>query len=286
MLEEKEVSQYYIAKKELLPFTEVTLDDFIKIEIEKGKEPQGAVVNFANFNGKFAKGTIYKGDILMEERLVDEVDNKDNIYTIEIISDYSGPLKYDDIVDVYTLSNVGVVQLLFDNKKLIAPDGMVLANNNETTEDKNSIDKKFIRVSKQEMLNYYSRINKYEFIIIPVGSEFLGSNAASVVTGEGENTELTKDGIKEALVTKHDSLYGKESRGIALSSVTAGEEETHTVTITATNADSYESIAADWGLTVDELKDINPNVSQVYEGAEINLCSDVSLSEIQIKLLG
>lgn len=236
-LKEDSTTQYYRANKDIEPYTELTSDLFTAVTVEVDSVPDGFVTNFSEVEGSYAKGPIYKNDYLTSQMTVASNEEEDCIYTMEVTADYSGPLVYDTYIDIYTLSKDNVPELLFSNKRLYSAGTQVLATDGTATEQ--SVDKKYIKVTRQEMLEYYSKLKSYSFIILPVAEAYIGTNSIDasfdVKTPAGDDS--------------------------------ANKIETFEWTVK--DGESWESIASDWGTDADTLKGLNSSVDELSEGIKI-----------------
>lgn len=236
-LKEESTTQYYRANKDIEPFTELTSDLFTAVTVDINSVPDGFITNFSEVEGSYAKGPIYKNDYLTSQMTVSSNEEEDCIYTMEITADYSGPLVYDTYIDIYTLSKDNVPELLFSNKRLYSAGTQVLATDGTTTEQ--SVDKKYIKVTRQEMLEYYSKLKSYSFIILPVAEAYIGTNSI--------------DASFDVKAPADDDSAAK----------------VETFEWTVKDGESWESIASDWGTDADTLKGLNRSVDELSEGIKI-----------------
>lgn len=234
------VTQYYMANTDIAPYSELTSDMFTRVEVNADEVPSGFVTNFAEVEGHYANGKIHEGDYLTMNDVLATNDEAGLLYTMEITSDYSGPLQYDTYVDIYTLSSDNVTELLFSNKRLYSAGGQVLAGDGTSTET--AVDRKYIKVTKQEMLEYYSKLKSYSIIILPVAEAYVGTqdNATSSSTSSYTPSSSTKD-----------------------------EDEMATFRWTIQEGETWESIAQDWGTDVETLQELNSDIDEVEEGINI-----------------
>ena len=172
-LAKENLTQYYRANQDIKPYMELTADMFTPVQVKVDEVPAGLVTNFSEVEGLYANGTIHKGEYLSPEKTMTSNGEEDCVYTMEITADYSGPVQYDDI-DIYTLSKDNVPSLLFKNKRLYSAGGQVLATDGEEGATQQTVDKKYIKVTKEEMLEYYSKLHLYQFIILPTAQEYEG----------------------------------------------------------------------------------------------------------------
>ena len=239
-LASKTQTQYYMASKDIQPYTEITADLFTAITVDSDKVPTGFITNFSEVEGTYTKDVMHKGEYLTKYKFTTNNEEKDCIYTMEINADYSGPLEYDTYIDIYTLSKDNVPSLLFSNKKLYSAGTKVLANAETEGAADNTVDKKYIKVTKQEMLEYYSKLKSYSFIVLPVAEGYVGqeSNATIKDVTDDANTKTNNTGTFVWEVKENET---------------------------------FASIAQDWGTTEEKLKELNPDVKEVKTGIKIDI---------------
>lgn len=242
-LAKESMTQYYRANQDIKPYMELTADMFSPVEAKTGEVPAGLVTNFSEVEGLFANGTIHKGEYLSLEKTMTSNGEENCVYTMEINADYSGPVQYDDYIDVYTLSKDNVPALLFKNKKLYSAGGQVLATDGEQGTTQQTVDKKYIKVTKEEMLEYYSKLHLYQFIILPTAQEYAGADALKESGNASENGQTAEN------------------------QPTGGENNSFQWTV-KTN-ETWDSIAKDWNVSVEDLKALNPSVDELKEGITI-----------------
>ncbi|MEG1299896.1 MAG: SAF domain-containing protein [Erysipelotrichaceae bacterium] len=236
------VIQYYRAVKDIPPFTELTPSLFSPVKVEAKNMPDGMIYNFSEVQGSFAKGPIYKGEYLSAADVTTKNDEKNYQYMMEIKADYSGPLEFDKYVDVYTLSKDNVPSALFTNKRLYqAPSAKQLSSDAESGGE--NVDKKYIKVTKQEMLEYYSKLKTYTFIVLPIETAYTGTSAGEI--GDiSENTDKEED---------------------------LNKEEVATFSWDVKEGETWDSLANDWSTTPDKLKELNKDVKEVKAGIKIKI---------------
>lgn len=242
-LAKENLTQYYRANQDIKPYMELTADMFTPVQVKVDEVPAGLVTNFSEVEGLYANGTIHKGEYLSPEKTMASNGEEDCVYTMEITADYSGPVQYDDYIDIYTLSKDNVPSLLFKNKRLYSAGGQVLATDGEEGATQQTVDKKYIKVTKEEMLEYYSKLHLYQFIILPTAQEYAGTDALKE-TGDTSGSDQT--------VAEQQP---------------ADENASFQWTVKAN--ETWDTIAKDWNTSVEDLKALNPSVTELKEGITI-----------------
>ncbi|MCR0316878.1 SAF domain-containing protein [[Clostridium] innocuum] len=243
LIEEKQMTQYYVATKDIPVFTKLDPSLFKAVQTETSSIAPGAITNLNEVSNSYAKQQIYKDDLLTQSKVTTKNDEEGYVYTMEITADYSGPLEFGEYVDIYTLSKDNVPALLFSHKKLYAAPTKQLdsADGNGTQEQ--TTDKRYVKVTKQEMLDYYSKLKTYSFIVLPIEVAYTDqnvANAGTVTTGQA--------------TPENDDLNKKE-----------------TFTWEVKKGETFESIAKDWNMKEEDLKALNPDVTELKEGTKIKI---------------
>lgn len=242
LIEEKQMTQYYVATKDIPVFTKLDPSLFKAVQTETSSVAPGAVTNLNEVSNSYAKQQIFKDDLLTQSKVTTKNDEDGYVYTMEITADYSGPLEFGEYVDIYTLSKDNVPALLFSHKKLYSAPTKQLdsADGNGTQEQ--TTDKRYVKVTKQEMLDYYSKLKTYSFIVLPIEAAYTDQNVANAGTVSPNST------------TPENDLDKKE-----------------TFTWEVKKGESFESIAKDWNMKEEDLKALNPDITELKEGTKIKI---------------
>lgn len=147
----------YRAVRDIPAYTALTPNMFEAITIPKIMDV-GFVTDINVITGTFAKGYIFKGNFLTQSSFSTDNFEAGLTHSIEIRADFSGNLAYGDIVDVFAVSNDGQVIPLFANKRLHQQSG----------QSGTTITKMYVRVTRNELISYFSMLNSHKIAVVPV----------------------------------------------------------------------------------------------------------------------
>ena len=234
MLTESARTQYYVATQDIAANTMIDASMITSVEVESDDVLSGLITNDELIVGRYTTENISRGEYISEYLITADNSESELVYTIEITSDYSGPLQYDDFVDIYTLDKDNTTALLFSRKKLYSANGQVLSNTSEDgTITEQSVDKKYIKVTKQELQEYYTKLKTHSIIVVPINGEF---DATSDDSSTQTSTNTTVD----------------------------------VFTWTVKEGETWESIAEDYNTTATVLQQLNAGV-ELEEGINIKI---------------
>ncbi len=241
-LEQETTTQYYVAKTDIQPYTSITPDLFDAVEVDIDAVPSGFITNLDTAAGMYTSKYIYAGEYLTDSLLTVSNEEDDCVYTIEITSDYSGPLEYDGYVDIYLLSKDGIVTELFKSKRLYSASISTLEDGSTET-----VATKYIKVTTAEMMQYYTNLNSYSIIILPIADAYVGiTDDVTTPTVDNSTNDTTQDTTVE------------------------------TFEWVAEADDTWESLASDWDIDEDLLRELNPSIDEITEGVVVNIPEEVN----------
>lgn len=206
--EERQTATVYTANTDIVGYTEITPDLFTSREIPADAVVDGMVTNLSAVSGTYSKGPIYQGDILTESSITKEIDGKDMEYTINFQPTYSGDVAFGDIVDVYQISPSNEITLLYSRKKV---EKAKTVSSEAVTESGTyeAATALYFKVTKEEMLEYYSKLNSYKFIVLPLNMAY------SDIEGLIEETDSNDDSTNYNITTETISQDGLTAKAYA-----------------------------------------------------------------------
>lgn len=197
--EEVQYTTVYVANSDIVGYTEITETLFTAKEMRADAVLDGMITNLGNVLGTYTKGAMYTGDILTEASITQDISNKDLIYTINFQPTYSGDIAFGDLVDVYQMSPDGKISVLYERKKIekaktVQADAVT---ENGTYEAASAL---YFKVTQKEMMEYYSKLASYKFIVLPISAEY--TDVEQIANQLQSNTELYQIVEKTETVTQ------------------------------------------------------------------------------------
>lgn len=162
---EQETIVIYRAIRDIPTYTVLTPNMFEPVTIPKISDV-GFITDINTVVGTYSRGWMFKGNFLTQSSFTTDNFEEGLSYSVEIRIDYSGNIAYGDIVDVYAVANNGTVLPLFTNKKLYQ----------QTGQTGSAVTKIYVKVTRDELISYYSVLNSYKIAVIPVDTNQVGPN--------------------------------------------------------------------------------------------------------------
>ena len=128
------------------------------------------------FGNSYAKSIIYQGEYLTSSLVTRTDEEKGLAYSMQIQPTYVADVAYNDLVDIYTIAPDGSVEELFTNKRLYKSK----TEQSVSTGQYQEAVKLYIRVTRQEMFQYYSLLRTHLFIVLPQLSGEAKMNAGTL----------------------------------------------------------------------------------------------------------
>lgn len=245
--EEVKYIYYYRATKDIPSYTELSADMFEAVPVEETVKLKGMIYsqagNKSELSGKYNKTPILAGEYMTSDLVQKEnTEEKGAIYTIEIVGTFVSDVAYGDKVNIYLLNQKNEVEILFKDKMIYKAKTTAIADA-ATTETQSTAyeaaSKLYIRVSENEMRQYYTSLRDNRIIIVSYNENF----AADRVLSDGNLSNQVID--------------------------TPNVENTFPYIVI--EGDTWESIAYEFDVDIEVLKGVNPSFSTISEGDSINI---------------
>ena len=237
-----EYTYVYVANRDITVHTELDegMFDTVRIPVGDTNTLPNLQTDFSFASESFADTNILKGEYLLKTSYTTENIEDDFVYTMEISPTFAGDLAYGDIIDVYTIDKGENIGLLYSNKKVYK--GKTISTT--ATGAYEPTQQVYIKVTKQEMLDYYSKLRTHSFIALPITQDYTDADRSEI---DGDNDD--------------DSYVPEAPEEKVLESYTAAE------------GDTWEDLANFHGISTDELKRYNSTESEfeIVAGMTINV---------------
>lgn len=191
---DREVIEYatiFVANKDIIAYTEIDAGLFTTKQMPKDAVVDGMITDLEDVKGTYAKGAIYKGDILTQATVTKNNDEAGLIYTMNFQPTYSGDIAFGDIVDVYNIAPDGKISIMYKGKKIQrAKTTQAAVVEDGSYEQAATL---YFKVTQEEMLEYYTKLDDYRFIVLPLNIAY---SSVEEAVANGNSTELNVDTVK------------------------------------------------------------------------------------------
>lgn len=250
LIEERQptVMNYYVANKEVLPYTKLSASMFDERSYIGEELPSGLVTDLVQVSGKYTRSIIAEGDLLTTSKLTSDTLDANLPYTMEIQASYMGDIVYGDVVDVYYFRGDEVPVLLYQNKKVYADKSL------ESNPVGQKVTQMYVRVTEREMKDYYKRLANYSFIIVPIEKAFIGQTAVSETPTPDKKENINNDPV--IIINGEEVIMDSEWLMM------------NTEPYLPVEGDTKESIAAQYDTNAEMLDTLNQNkevsIDEIY----------------------
>lgn len=230
---------YYVANQEVAPYTQLDESMFRQQTYMGDELPTGLVSDVQQVVGKYSSTVLSKGDLLTIERVTEDTLEANQPYTMEIQASYMGDIVYGDTVEVYYFRGNETPAVLFKNKKVYADKSLGAAPIGQ------KVTQMYIRVTDTEMKDYYKKLSDYAFIIVPIDKAFVGQNSQNLFPPDLESEKENPNNDPIIMINGKEIIMDNEWLLLNTEPYTPKEEDTK------------ETIAEDFGTTVEILDQLN-----------------------------
>lgn len=252
-IEPKNLVPIYTAVKDIRPGEAITKDMFSVEEIRASEVVKGMITDINKVQGKYTRGTLFKGEILTTYRLGDKALDENQIFTIEFNSSYLSDVAKGDFIAVYvkikTDDNKLVVRELFPRKEVKMAESIPTTATGNTNEDGSS--RIYITVSEQEMKDYYLAQDRGEIIGVKITSNDI---VESEMGKFDANSEESINSIPQENGSQ-DNAPNNGGAGIMEYQIQDG--------------DTIESIVVKFKTTEEKIRELNNNKTEFNVGESI-----------------
>lgn len=237
----KTTTTVYVAKDEIPAHTQITKDMFNAVTIPKNGIVGKSIQNLKDVIGDYTVHGLKAGELLMEQQLSEDALNSEGDLLIPVEGVYVSDITPTDTVGIYVVytekDGATTIKRVLKSKRVYVQSNYSA----ETGTDEMSY---FVKVNESELQAYFEALKKGEIIIAKHLNE----------------VELSNDVIKGETI--EDFVIGGDE-SLDFNSDQASNEKPSSAIYTPTGKDTWESIAAKFKISVQELYDLNPDIVKI-----------------------
>lgn len=186
----REVVEYatiFVANKDIVAYTKIDASLFTTKQMPKDAVVDGMITDLSDVENKtYARGAIFKGDILTTSSITKSNEDEGLIYTMNFQPTYSGDIAFGDVVDVYSISPSKKLELMYKGKKIQrAKTTQAAVVEDGQYESAASL---YFKVTYEEMKEYYAKLDDYKFVVLPLNIAY---SSVEDIVAKGETTDIT-----------------------------------------------------------------------------------------------
>lgn len=228
------------------------------IDVDKDSVIPGSVTDIASLNGQFVKGGLLAGELITHSRISPNDTDEGSLY-IKVEPDFSIDIRDGENVRAFiqgTNEASGQIQVveLFHEKKVYSGEKITKLFDGEAVQGY------YIKVTDDELKDYYKGKYKGEFILAKIASD------SKDVTDLDIKSTGNLDDLKT--IEKEDEVETEDNE---TTSTESNENNEDSVFYEVKEDDTFESIAHRLEISVDELKELNSSYDELNAGDVINI---------------
>lgn len=240
-------SVIYVASRDLSDETIINAQEggqFQALQVSEDSVVPGSVTNLETVNGKAIEGGLLEGELLTTNRLIEDVKENGNLF-VKVEPDYPVDIRDGENVQVFVQGDFGEgkteVKSLYQQKKVYSSSRVTNLLDGESSQGY------YLRMSEEELKDYYLSKSRGAIILAKISPTAKDVTKSMVLTNKPLE-DLVEKPVEEPIETDEDESAGSS------------------VHYEAQEGDSFESVAHQLELSVQELKDLNPTTDELSAG--------------------